>query len=210
VQLVVIAKEPRPGFVKTRLTPACSPQQAASIAAAALADTLSTVCATPADRRVLALDGRAGGWVPPGIEVIAQREGDLGNRLHGAFEDCFAGADGPVVVVGMDTPQMTCAHLARAMRAIGDPAGPDAVLAAAEDGGYWLIGLRWLHPDAFRDMPMSDATTGAAQHRQLVRCGYRVATVDALVDVDTAADARAVAATIPRSRFARAVHAASL
>ena len=210
MQLVVIAKEPRPGFVKTRLTPACSPQQAATIAAAALADTLGTIGATPADRRVLALDGRADGWVPPGIDVIAQRDGDLGNRLHGAFEDCFRHAEGPVLVVGMDTPQMTRAHLERAMRAISEPDGHDAVLAAAEDGGYWLIGLRWLHPDAFRDVPMSEPTTGDAQHRQLVRCGYRVATVDALLDVDTAADARTVAATIPRSRFARAVQAAAL
>lgn len=210
MQLVVIAKEPRPGFVKTRLTPPCSPEQAAAIAAAALADTLNTIRATPADRHVLALDGTAGSWIPPGFEVIRQRAGDLGTRLHGAFEDCFRQGPGPVLVVGMDTPQMTRHHLERAMGAIRAPHREDAVLAAAEDGGYWLIGLRRLHADAFRGVPMSVATTGAEQRRQLERCGYRVAMVEPLVDVDTAADARAVAAAIPRSRFARAVRAAAL
>jgi len=210
VQLVVIAKEPRPGFVKTRLTPACSPAEAATIAAAAIADTLATLCATPAARHVLALDGAPGAWIPAGTEVIAQHDGDLGERLYAAFADCFAAGDGPVVIVGMDTPQMTRAQLERAARAIGPDAGHDAVLAFAEDGGYWLIGLRWLHPDAFRDVAMSVATTGAEQRRQLERCGYRVATADPLVDVDTVEDARIVAQAIPHSRFAQAVHAAAL
>ena len=242
MQLVVIAKEPRPGFVKTRLMPTCTPDQAATIAAAALADTLATVTATPAARHVLALDGEAGDWVPSGMQVIPQRDGDLGDRLRGAFEDCFAAGAGPVLIVGMDTPQLTRAHLERAARALGvaDGRGPDgdgdgdgevwdgdgegdgdgdegahdAVLALAEDGGYWLIGLRRLHPEAFRDVAMSVATTGAEQQRQLERCGYRVTIVDAdrprLVDVDTVEDARVVAHAIPRSRFAGAVQAAAL
>ena len=219
MQLVVIAKEPRPGFVKTRLMPACTPDQAATIAAAALADTLATVTATPAERHVLALDGEAGDWVPDGVHVIPQRDGDLGRRLQGAFEDCFAAGAGPVLIVGMDTPQLTRAHLERAARALADhqrddAEDHDAVLAFAEDGGYWLIGLRWLHPDAFRGVAMSVDTTGAEQQRQLEHCGYRVAIVDAdqprLVDVDTVEDARLVAHAIPRSQFAGAVQAAAL
>ncbi|GAB2471058.1 hypothetical protein GCM10027162_78090 [Streptomyces incanus] len=68
--LLVIAKEPRPGRVKTRLTPPFTPGQAAELAEAALADTLHAVAATPAARRVLVLDGAPGPWLPPGFDVV--------------------------------------------------------------------------------------------------------------------------------------------
>ena len=77
MQLCVIAKEPRPGFAKTRLTPPCTMTQAAAIAEAALADTLDAVLTTPARRRVLALDGAVGSWLPPGFEVVPQSDGGL-------------------------------------------------------------------------------------------------------------------------------------
>lgn len=63
--LLVIAKEPRPGRVKTRLTPPFSPRQAAALAEAALVDTLLAVAAAPVRRRVLVLDGTPGPWLPP-------------------------------------------------------------------------------------------------------------------------------------------------
>src|SRR5690606_16843936 len=71
--LLVIAKAPVPGRVKTRLTPPFSPVEAAALAEAALCDTLDVVCATPAARRVLALEGEPGPWLPPGMEVVRQR-----------------------------------------------------------------------------------------------------------------------------------------
>ena len=101
--LLVIAKEPVPGRVKTRLTPPYTPEQAARIAEAALADTLDAVVSTPADRRILALDGTPGRWLPPGVEVIAQRGGGLDERLANAFADVTR----PTVLIGMDTPQVT-------------------------------------------------------------------------------------------------------
>ena len=76
VTLLVIAKEPVPGRVKTRLTPPCTPQEAA-----ALADTLHTVLKAPARRRVLALDGTPGPWLPPGYDVVAQSSGGLDERI---------------------------------------------------------------------------------------------------------------------------------
>src|SRR5215208_6714786 len=72
--LLVIAKAPVPGRVKTRLSPPCTPEQAATLAAAALRDTLEAAAASRRARRlVLALDGSAPSWLPPGIEVIPQR-----------------------------------------------------------------------------------------------------------------------------------------
>ncbi len=68
----MIAKEPVPGRVKTRLTPPFTPQEAARLAEAALADTLAAAAAAPVARRVLVLDGSPGPWVPPGFEVVPQ------------------------------------------------------------------------------------------------------------------------------------------
>ena len=206
MQLVVIAKEPIPGQVKTRLCPPCSPEQAADIAEAGLADTMATLAATPATRRAVALDGSPGPWLPDGFDVISQRGGGLGNRLFGAFEDCFHVSSDPVVLIGMDTPQVRPAHLLAAQALLETSA--DAVVGLAPDGGYWLIGLRHLHPGAFTGVPMSADDTGTAQLTRLTECGYEVALTEELRDVDLAEDALAIAALVPGSRFAVAVAAA--
>lgn len=99
--LLVIAKEPRPGHVTTRLTPPFTPAQAAALAEAALADTLETVLRCPARRRVLILDGAPGRWLPPGIEVIPQAPGGLDERLAAAY---LAVTDGPALLVGGGPP----------------------------------------------------------------------------------------------------------
>jgi len=208
MQLVVIAKEPLPGDVKTRLCPPCTLGQAATIAEAALADTLAAVAATPASRHIVALDGRPGDWLPQGFDVLAQRNGSLGNRLFGAFEDCFSLSPEPVVLIGMDTPQVTVDHLRQVARAL--ESGADAVVGLAPDGGYWLIALRHLHPAAFAGVPMSADDTGTVQVRRLRECGYRVALTEPLRDVDDAVDAMAVAGEIPGSRFAAAVATAGV
>jgi uncharacterized protein len=194
--LLVIAKEPVPGKVKTRLTPPYTPGQAAEIAASALADTLEAVARTPAARRVLVLDGRPGGWLPGGFEVIAQRGGGLDERLANAFAD----AGGPAVLIGMDTPQVTPAMLAEASDLLGSH---DAVFGPADDGGFWLLGLREPRSGLLRGVPMSRPDTGAHQRERLR--GLRVATIRTLTDVDTAADAVRVAGQVPGTRFAAAV-----
>jgi len=203
VQLVVIAKEPLPGDVKTRLCPPCTLGQAAAIAEAALADTLDAVAATPASRRVVALDGRPGDWLPKGFDVLAQRNGSLANKLFGAFEDCFSVSPDPVVLIGMDTPQVHPEHLLSADLALSGRA--DAVIGLAPEGGYWLLGLSHLHPAAFSGVPMSTDDTGEAQVDRLRECGYTVAMVEPLRDFDHPDAALEVAALVPGSRFAKAV-----
>ncbi|MFF2996214.1 DUF2064 domain-containing protein [Streptomyces sp. NPDC057950] len=190
--LLVIAKEPRPGRVKTRLTPPFTPRQAASLAEAALVDTLLAVAATPARRRVLVLEGAPGPWLPPGIDVVPQCGGDLDERLAAAFADCA----GPALLIGMDTPQVTPELLTV------DFAGCDAYFGPAEDGGFWALGLAVPDPDLVRGVPMSTAATGAAQRERLTAAGLRVRDLPCLRDVDTAYDAGLVAAAAPRGRFA--------
>jgi hypothetical protein len=187
-----MAKEPVPGRVKTRLVPPCTPWQAAALAEAALADTLHAVLAAPACRRVLVLDGEPGPWLPPGFDVVPQCGGGLDERLAAAF----AAAPGPALLIGMDTPQLTPGLLAV------DWEAADAWFGPAVDGGFWGLGLR--RPDAalVRGVPMSTADTGAVQRARLHAAGLRVAELPRLRDVDTAADAVAVACQAPRSRFA--------
>ena len=196
--LIVLAKAPRAGRVKTRLCPPCTPAEAAELARAALLDTLAA--APPAGRRVLVLDGEPGPWLPPGWEVLPQRCGGLGDRLAGAFADVAE----PALLVGMDTPQVTPALLAAGLARL---AHADAVLGPAPDGGYWAIGLRRADRAVFAGVPMSEARTGAVQRARLAALGLRTAELPTLRDVDTIADARLVARAAPAGRFAAALAA---
>ncbi|MEU8460308.1 DUF2064 domain-containing protein [Streptomyces sp. NPDC029003] len=197
--LLVIAKEPLPGRVKTRLSPAFTPHEAAALAEAALADSLAAVAATPADRRVLVLDGRPGPWLPPGFEVLPQVAGALDERLAAAFGAC----SGPALLIGMDTPQVTPALLTVDWDAY------DAWFGPALDGGFWALGLRRPDPALLRGVPMSLPHTGAVQYERLRAAGLRTGRLPLLRDVDTAEDARAVAADAPSGAFAARLTALS-
>ncbi|WP_043266870.1 DUF2064 domain-containing protein [Streptomyces sp. CT34] len=198
--VLVIAKEPLPGRVKTRLTPPYTPAQAAELAEAALRDTLRAVRAMPARRRVLVLEGRPGSWLPAGFDVRPQGTGGLDERLAAAF----AATTGPALLIGMDTPQVTPGLLAPAL-APDAWRHCDAWFGAAADGGFWALGLAAPDPRLLRGVPMSTATTGAAQRARLTAAGLRIRELPVLRDVDTAADAAAVAAAVPGGRFAAAL-----
>jgi len=200
--IVVLAKSPVPGRVKTRLCPPCTHSEAADIAAAALADTLETVSDTPARARVLALDGAPGPWVPEGFVIVPQ----LGRTLDERLANAFAAVTGAAVLIGMDTPQVSRDRLVLAMETLSEP-DVDAVLGRATDGGWWAIGLRHADPRAFIGVPMSTEHTGADQLTRLRSLGYRTHLLDELQDVDTFADAVEVARVIPDSRFATAIDA---
>lgn len=200
--VLIIAKEPRPGHAKTRLSPPCSPDEAATIATAALHDTFCTFARVPVQRRVAVLDGRPGTWLPRSFEVVPQCDGPLGARLAHAY----AGTDGPALLVGMDTPQVTPALIVNALRKLLTD-GVDAVLGCAPDGGWWAIGLRRADTRAFAGVPMSSAETGARQLERLQELGLRTELLPELRDVDNWSDARAVAAGMSsRTQFASAVN----
>jgi glycosyltransferase A (GT-A) superfamily protein (DUF2064 family) len=199
--VLVMAKTPVPGRVKTRLCPPCTPEEAAAVAAAALADTLDAVAACHASRRVVALDGLPGPWLPAGFEVIAQRGDGLAQRLAHAWSD--ARADNPAqsgIQIGMDTPHVDPAELDGLLSVV---APGRAVLGAAVDGGWWVIGLAGADPMAvFDGIPMSTPVTGAHQQRRLRALGLAVHRAPVRRDIDTAADLVAVAAGAPGTRTA--------
>jgi uncharacterized protein len=206
-QVIVIAKEPIPGRVKTRLSPPFPPADAAALAEAALTDTLDAVAGTPVARRLLVLDGVPGDWLPAGFDVIGQRGGDLDERLAAALADAYAAMPLPMVLIGMDTPQVTAGQLTDAVWSL-TTGEADAVFGPAADGGFWLLGLRRPDRSLVAGVPMSRPDTGRAQLERLAGAGLRIALAPRLADVDTFDDAELVAGQIPDSRFAAAFTAA--
>lgn len=215
--LLVLAKAPVPGLVKTRMCPPLTPAQAARIASAALLDTLEAVQAVPGTASVVALTGQLGSADDAtalaaalrGSTVLRQRGSTLGERICAAHTDAGAIVPGvPVLQIGMDTPQIDAGLLGRCLDVLDDPE-VDAVLGPARDGGWWALGVR--DPALTRliaDVPTSRPDTGAATRATLRAAGCRLAVLPELSDVDTAADAVTVAAEVPEGRFAAAVTAA--
>jgi uncharacterized protein len=202
--LIVIAKAPVPGRVKTRLTPPFTPEQAADLARAALQDTLDAVLATHVDRRLLVLDGCPDdAWLPKGFTVVPQVSGSLDRRLVAAFREAASIDAGPVLLIGMDTPQVTAELLTSSLPTAGD----DATFGPATDGGFWSLAFR--EPRAVKfdelilDVPMSHPETGRIQHARLRSTGLAVRSLPELCDVDDAEDAALVADLSPEGRFGR-------
>jgi rSAM/selenodomain-associated transferase 1 len=196
--VIVLAKEPVPGRVKTRLQPAFSAGQAAALAAAALEDTVAAVRKCAANRRILAWEGDRASWQED-FEVIAQPSGTLNVRLAAALAAAVSEPMGqPALLIGMDTPQVTAQLLD------SDWEGADAVLGLSEDGGFWAIGLRPGHPPGLFDgVPMSTSRTGSAQLASLVNAGLSVKLLPPLRDVDRPEDADLVAIEFPGLFFSR-------
>jgi uncharacterized protein len=212
--VIVLAKAPEPGRVKTRLCPPATLGEAADLAAASLLDTLDAATGVPGTAPVAVLTGRLAGAVRAaeltaallGWRVLPQRGDGLGERIAAAHADTAALLPGrPTLLVGMDTPQADAALLAACLDRLRAP-GTDAVLGPASDGGWWAMGLR--DPMAARlvaDVPTSRDDTGERTRRALTDAGLRVGLLPELTDVDTAADALAVATAAPEGRFAAAL-----
>jgi glycosyltransferase A (GT-A) superfamily protein (DUF2064 family) len=209
-RVLVVAKAPVPGLAKTRLGAEVGMDLAAELAAAALLDTVRTCEATVGVERCrLALEGDLAtaayadrlaaaleGWV-----VLPQRGDGLAERLANSNVDLAAQEAGPVVQIGMDTPQVSGTDLAEVIDGLD---GHDAVLADAEDGGWWALALAdpW-HGANLVGVPMSTSATGSATRAALEAAGLSVGEGPELRDVDLAADAEAVAAAcVEGSEFA--------
>lgn len=214
-RVLVLAKAPVAGRVKTRLGRDVGMEQAAELAAAALLDTIEACTdGFGAEHCHLALQGDLsaalhGGLIEQslaGWSVVEQRGDGFAARLVNAHADLAAVAPGPVVQIGMDTPQVTPRLLVAAVDALsaGSEAA-DAVLGPAVDGGWWALALRDARDAApLTGVAMSAPTTYVATRQALTSSGLRVVDTTTLRDVDTVTDAVDVAQAAPRSRFAQA------
>lgn len=204
LQVLVLAKEPRAGHAKTRLSPVLGPYGAAEVARACLLDTLDVVRDLGPARRVVVLDGSTGACLPADVDVLEQGRGSLGDRLAAAFEDAWRTCELPLLLLGMDTPQVAVEQLSAAAAALHVP-GTDAVLGLALDGGWWALGLHRPVAGLLAGVPMSAPTTGASQLDRLRSLGLVTTLLPVLRDVDDAEDLRVVAAAVPPGCRLRAV-----
>jgi hypothetical protein len=195
--VLVFAKAPEPGRVKTRLVPALGEGPAAVLAARLARRTVAevtragltsvTLCATPDTRHpFFELLQRH-----HGVTLAEQGGGDLGARMHRALAAALCEHDA-AILVGTDIPGLSAADLVRAAACLED--GADAVLGPAEDGGYWLIGLRRSHADLFEDMPWGGGAVLAETLRRMGELGLRAACVAERWDVDRPDDLERLAA----------------
>ncbi len=190
MDILVLAKAPVAGHVKTRMCPPLTPHEAAALAEAALYDTLANATNSHASRVVLVLEGSAGPWCPPGTHVVAQVAGDLNARLEAAWTH----TKGPAIQIGMDTPHASAALLNDAMAALSNLPEDRALLGPCLDGGWWLLGLHRPLPGVFAGVTMSTGHTATQQRRRLAELGHPAADFTALGDLDVFGDIAPVGA----------------
>lgn len=204
--VAVIAKECLPGRVKTRLVPPLTPAGAAELAQLSLARTLDTARRLPASQRLLVMEGTPRSRDAKGFTVIGQVAGTLDDRLAAICDF----AVGPLLIIGMDTPQLSQEHLAALLNDWSTPApAHDAWLGPAADGGFWAVALLRPLGSLIRGVPMSTDTTGARQLARLDLHGLSTGLLPVLRDMDFFADAVEIAAGMPGTDFASAISAVS-
>jgi rSAM/selenodomain-associated transferase 1 len=187
-RLIVFVKAPRPGFVKTRLATTVGPETAAE-AYTALVETLIArldgLSAIELKFSPLGAEAEIEPWLRPQWTASPQAEGDLAERLIGAFKDAFDAGHRRVVIIGSDCPYITPDDLRDAFQQLTNH---DVVLGPASDGGYWLIGLRQPQPTLFKDIAWSTATVFQETLAAAAAADLRVTRLRELSDVDTLAD----------------------
>ena len=182
--ILIFAKQPVAGRVKTRLQRILTPCAAAEFARAGLLDTYRT--ASSIAPVVLAWDGERGSIpaLDPPPKVERQSAGDLGQRMGAAFERSFA--DGAVwaIALGTDSPGLPIEALVEACRWLSRPSPPRAVLGPTRDGGYYLLGLSAWQPGLLDELPWSQPTTLCTTRARLNDEGYACLEVAKYFDVD--------------------------
>ncbi len=201
VAVLVMAKAPRAGLVKTRLHPLLGPDGCARLQVGLIRRTVLVAQLVAPTRTYLALDaldsdgldrpGELVGVVPAGVTVLPQSGPDLGSRMRIAAADVFRDHRGPLLLIGTDAPTLTASHLRRAAEWL--VAGHDAVFGPALDGGYYLVGMNGPLPALFTIDPAlwggpQVLTASLAAARE---AGLRVGELPALRDLDTPQDAAA-------------------
>lgn len=186
VRIIIFAKAPQAGRVKTRLIPALGGEGAAHLAQRMLQATLATAQAAALGPLQLCLSPPPGdpAWAefawPAGVELRDQGDGDLGQRMARAVEEGVQKGI-PVLLIGTDCPQLTPALLRQAAEALSRH---DSVMFPASDGGYVLLGLRHSHPRVFAEIVWSSASVASSTRVRLAELGWSLFEGPQLDDID--------------------------
>jgi len=188
--LTVMAKAPRPGRVKTRLSPPLTLDQTAALNIRFLRDTTENLAGIPGSAGLISYtpvgdEALFAGLLPSTFALVPQRGDGFGERLLAAAEDVLAIGYGSVCLIDSDSPTVPAAAFARAVEELAKP-GDRVVLGPSDDGGYYLIGLKRAHPAPFERIAWS---TAAGFEETLARCReakLEVVTLPTWYDVDDA------------------------
>jgi rSAM/selenodomain-associated transferase 1 len=192
--LVVMAKAPRPGKVKTRLSPPLTPDQASALNICFIRDTTENI------QQVTEVSNSAGlvaytpvgdeaafdGLLPSEFRLLAQRGEGFGQRLLNVCEDLFACGFSAVCLIDSDSPTMPHDALLQAVERLSR-AGDRVVLGGSDDGGYYLIGLKRLHYRLFEQIDWSTERVFAQTLERAGEIGLQVELLPTWYDVDDAA-----------------------
>jgi rSAM/selenodomain-associated transferase 1 len=206
--LVIFAKAPTPGQVKTRLCPPLTPDEAATLHGSFVLDTLERSKSAIAKFRLSA--DRFVACAPAAshvfFKILAARHAvglldqigdELGARMHHVFTTLGSRGYQRIVLVGTDVPTLPAAHYRQAYDALNDH---DLVLGPAQDGGYFLIGLKKPQSDLFRDIPWSTDRVLELTQRRATDAGLSRALLPVWRDIDTLEDLKALIAEAAADR----------
>lgn len=193
--LAIMTKAPRAGRVKTRLTPPLSPNESAKLNICFLRDIAAAIaqagasaqgigCYTPVGEEEVYRD-----IFPPAFQLIAQREGDFGERLSGAVEDLLSVGFAAVCLINSDSPTVPAAAFAEAVEILLQP-NEKVVLGPSDDGGYYLIGMKQLHRHLFEKIDWSTERVLAQTEQRATEAGLTIHRLPAGFDVDDEATFR--------------------
>jgi uncharacterized protein len=181
--IVLFAKAPVPGNVKTRLTPPLSPEEAAGLHRAMVTDALEALITLTEAELQLHTDIPTDAWAGCGVAGKLQHSGDLGERLLTAIAQGLEQGHAAVMIVGADSPGIPCEDFRTILAS-----GSDITLGPCPDGGYYAIACRRWHPEMFRGVLWSSSQTLELTEAALRRCGFTTARGPLHRDVDTPSD----------------------
>lgn len=200
--IAVMAKAPQPGRSKTRLTPPLTPEQAAALSAAFLRDITENIAAAGRTAPIhgyiayapRGLEALFDGHIADGIQlVLADGSPDMPHKVQGfgrcllhAVRSLLAEGYGSTCVLNSDSPTLPTSILTRAAKLLVQP-GDRAVLGPADDGGYYLLGLKVAHAHLFEDIAWSTESVAVQTARRAREIGLELVTLPTWYDVDNAA-----------------------
>jgi rSAM/selenodomain-associated transferase 1 len=190
--LLIFARQPVPGKVKTRLSPPLLPAEAAVLYGCMLGDVLAMAASLPDMEMYLFYDGGEETLEyfkerVFGMTCIPQRGKDLGERMAEALRDVISQGKGAAVIIGTDSPDLPSAFIEDAFCRL-EQGDLGVVVGPSEDGGYYLVGMKRLHCELFRDISWSSDKVLEETLKRASDAGIAVSLLPMWRDVDTAAD----------------------
>lgn len=186
-----MAKAPRVGRVKTRLSPPLTAEQAVELSVCFLRDTVENIARVAGAEGLVSYtpvgdEGLFEGLLSEGFALVAQRGDGFGERLLGAAEDILACGFGSVCLIDSDSPTVPRAAYEQAVAELARP-GDRVVIGPAEDGGYYLIGMKRAHAAVFENIAWSMATVFEETCARAKAAGIEVVELPLWYDVDDGA-----------------------